>query len=109
MLVLSSPSGAGKTTISRELLAQEPDIMLSVSCTTRPKRPGEVSGRDYHFIALDDFDLMRNRQEFLEYAKVFGHYYGTPREPVETALADGRDVLFDIDWQGTQQLRQSAR
>jgi guanylate kinase len=109
MLVLSSPSGAGKTTISRELLAQEPDIMLSVSCTTRPKRPGEVSGRDYHFIALDDFDLMRNRQEFLEYAKVFGHYYGTPREPVETALADGRDVLFDIDWQGTQHLRQSAR
>jgi guanylate kinase len=109
MLVLSSPSGAGKTTISRELLAQEPDIMLSVSCTTRPKRPGEVSGRDYHFIALDDFDLMRNRQEFLEYAKVFGHYYGTPREPVETALAEGRDVLFDIDWQGTQQLRQSAR
>jgi guanylate kinase len=109
MLVLSSPSGAGKTTISRELLAQEPDITLSVSCTTRPKRPGEVSGRDYHFIALDDFDLMRNRQEFLEYAKVFGHYYGTPREPVETALAQGRDVLFDIDWQGTQQVRQSAR
>jgi guanylate kinase len=109
MLVLSSPSGAGKTTISRELLAQEPDITLSVSCTTRPKRPGEVSGRDYHFIALDDFDLMRNRQEFLEYAKVFGHYYGTPREPVETALAEGRDMLFDIDWQGTQQLRQSAR
>ncbi|HEY5607960.1 MAG TPA: guanylate kinase [Alphaproteobacteria bacterium] len=109
MLVLSSPSGAGKTTISRELLAQEPDITLSVSCTTRPKRPGEVSGRDYHFIALDDFDLMRNRQEFLEYAKVFGHYYGTPRAPVETALAQGRDVLFDIDWQGTQQVRQSAR
>ena len=109
MLVLSSPSGAGKTTISRALLTQEPDITLSVSCTTRPKRPGEVSGRDYHFIALDDFDLMRNRQEFLEYAKVFGHYYGTPREPVETALAEGRDVLFDIDWQGTQQLRQSAR
>ena len=109
MLVLSSPSGAGKTTISRALLAQEPDITLSVSCTTRPKRPGEVSGRDYHFIALDDFDLMRNRQEFLEYAKVFGHYYGTPREPAETALAEGRDVLFDIDWQGTQQLRQSAR
>ena len=109
MLVLSSPSGAGKTTISRELLAQEPDITLSVSCTTRPKRPGEVSGRDYHFIALDEFDLMRNRQEFLEYAKVFGHYYGTPREPVETALAEGRDVLFDIDWQGTQQLLQTAR
>ena len=109
MLVLSSPSGAGKTTISRGLLAQEPDITLSISCTTRPKRPGEVSGRDYHFIALDDFDLMRNRQEFLEYAKVFGHYYGTPREPVETALAEGCDVLFDIDWQGTQQLRQSAR
>jgi guanylate kinase len=109
MLVLSSPSGAGKTTISRELLAQEPDIALSVSCTTRPKRPGEVSGRDYYFIALDEFDLMRNRQEFLEYAKVFGHYYGTPREPVETALAEGRDVLFDIDWQGTQQLRQTAR
>ena len=109
MLVLSSPSGAGKTTISRALLAQEPDIELSVSCTTRPKRPGEVAGRDYHFIALDDFDLMRNRQEFLEYAKVFGHYYGTPRAPVDAALAEGRDVLFDIDWQGTQQLRQRAR
>jgi guanylate kinase len=109
MLVLSSPSGAGKTTISRELLAQEPGIELSVSCTTRPKRPGEVAGRDYHFIEPSTFDLMLNGQEFLEYAKVFGHYYGTPREPVEAALSLGRDMLFDIDWQGTQQLRQSAR
>jgi guanylate kinase len=109
MLVLSSPSGAGKTTISRELLAQDPNIELSVSCTTRPKRVGEVAGRDYHFIALEEFDLMRNRQEFLEFAKVFGHYYGTPRKPVEAALSAGRDVLFDIDWQGTQQLAQTAR
>ena len=109
MLVLSSPSGAGKTTISRRLMALEPGLALSVSATTRPMRPGERDGVDYHFVDRTDFDLMVNRGEFLEYAKVFDHYYGTPRKPVERSLANGRDVLFDIDWQGTQQLAQSAR
>jgi guanylate kinase len=108
MLVLSSPSGAGKTSISRALLARDPLLQMSVSATTRPKRPGEVPGVDYHFVDAEEFNLMVNRQEFLEYAKVFGHYYGTPRGPVETALSSGRDVLFDIDWQGTQQLDASA-
>ena len=109
MLVLSSPSGAGKTTISRRLLEGEPGLALSISATTRPMRPGERDGVDYHFVERTDFDLMVNRGEFLEYAKVFDHYYGTPRKPVERSLANGRDVLFDIDWQGTQQLGQSAR
>jgi len=108
MLVLSSPSGAGKTTISRGLLAREPGIEISVSVTTRPKRPGEVSGVDYHFIDATEFNLKVNRQELLEWAKVFGNYYGTPRAPVEAALAAGRDMLFDIDWQGTQQLVERA-
>jgi guanylate kinase len=108
MLVLSSPSGAGKTTISRELLARDANLWMSVSYTTRPRRPGEVEGRDYHFTKPEDFNLMLNNQEFLEHAKVFDHYYGTPRQPVEDALAEGRDVIFDIDWQGTQQLRQEA-
>jgi guanylate kinase len=109
MLVLSSPSGAGKTTISRRLLQVEPNLAMSVSVTTRPKRPGEVEGRDYFFADPTEFNLMVNRQELLEHAKVFGHYYGTPRDPVEKALESGRDVLFDIDWQGAQQLKQSAR
>jgi len=109
MLVLSSPSGAGKTTLSRMLLDSELGIEISVSVTTRPKRPGEVSGVDYHFIDATDFNLRLNRKELLESAKVFGHYYGTPRAPVEAALAAGRDVLFDIDWQGTQQLAERAR
>jgi guanylate kinase len=109
MLVLSSPSGAGKTTIARRLLERDGDLRMSVSVTTRPKRPGEVAGRDYHFIDLTQFDLMRNRQELLEWAKVFGNYYGTPRAPVQQALESGRDVLFDIDWQGTQQLAEHAR
>lgn len=109
MLVLSSPSGAGKTSISRRLLEKDKGIEMSVSVTTRPKRPGETSGRDYHFIDKTAFDLMINRQELHEHAKVFDHYYGTPRKPVEAALAGGRDVLFDIDWQGTQQMRDSAR
>ena len=109
MLVLSSPSGAGKTTISRLLLERDANLSLSVSVTTRPKRPGEVAGVDYHFIDPTEFDLRVNRRELLEYAKVFGNYYGTPRVPVEQALTDGRDVLFDIDWQGTQQLAQNAR
>ena len=109
MLVLSSPSGAGKTTISRALLERDGNLSMSVSATTRPKRPGEVSGRDYKFVDLTKFNLMVNRQELLEHAKVFGNYYGTPRALVEASLSKGRDVLFDIDWQGTQQLAQNAR
>jgi len=109
MLVLSSPSGAGKTTISRRLLELEADLAMSVSVTTRPKRPGEVEGVDYLFVKPTDFNLMINRRELLEHAKVFGNYYGTPRGPVEDALAAGRDVIFDIDWQGAQQLAQQAR
>jgi guanylate kinase len=109
MLVLSSPSGAGKTTISRLLLERDRNIAMSVSVTTRPKRPGEVQGRDYHFIDPRKFDEMRSRGELLESAKVFGHYYGTPLKPVKDALDAGRDVLFDIDWQGTQQLAEKAR
>lgn len=109
MLVLSSPSGAGKTTISRMLLEREENLALSISVTTRPKRPGEVDGVDYHFIDPTEFNLMLNRQELLEHAKVFDHYYGTPRVPVEEALSSGRDILFDIDWQGEQQLKQAAR
>jgi guanylate kinase len=109
MLVLSSPSGAGKTSISRALLERDDNLSLSVSVTTRPRRPGEVDGRDYYFIEKTEFDLMVNRGELLEHAKVFDHYYGTPREPVMQALDAGLDVLFDIDWQGTQQLQESAR
>jgi guanylate kinase len=109
MLVLSSPSGAGKTSISRELLERDDDLYMSVSATTRPRRPGEVDGVHYKFVEKTDFDLMVNRQELLEYAKVFDHYYGTPRGPVEEALSAGHDVLFDIDWQGTQQLDERAR
>ena len=109
MLVLSSPSGAGKTTISRLLLEKETNISMSVSATTRPKRPGEVEGRDYYFIDPTEFNLMVNRRELLEHAKVFGHYYGTPRAPVKNALEAGSDVIFDIDWQGAQQLTEKAR
>lgn len=109
MLVLSSPSGAGKTSISREVLQRDDKISLSISATTRPRRPGEVDGKDYIFVDKTSFDLMVNRQELLEHAKVFDHYYGTPRAPVEQSLAGGRDVLFDIDWQGTQQLAEKAR
>jgi guanylate kinase len=108
MLVLSSPSGAGKTTISREILANDGDIEMSVSMTTRSPRRGEVTGKDYNFIKLEDFNLMVNRREFLEYAKVFDNYYGTPAAPVMDVLSSGRDVLFDIDWQGTQQLAEKA-
>jgi guanylate kinase len=108
MLVLSSPSGAGKTTLSRKLLAADPGVELSISVTTRKQRPGEVDGRDYHFIDATRFDAMVEAGELLEWAQVFGHRYGTPRAPVEAALARGRDVLFDIDWQGTQQLREKA-
>jgi guanylate kinase len=108
MLVLSSPSGAGKTTLSRRLLDADPAVELSVSVTTRKQRPGEVDGRDYHFIDPARFDAMVANGDLLEWAQVFGHRYGTPREPVQTALKGGRDVLFDIDWQGTQQLREKA-
>jgi guanylate kinase len=109
MLVLSSPSGAGKSTISREILARDNNITMSVSATTRPKRPGEVAGKDYYFVDKTEFNMMVNRQEFLEYAKVFDNYYGTPAQPVMDALAAGKDVLFDIDWQGTQQVVEQAR
>lgn len=104
LLVLSSPSGAGKTTLSRRLLASDDDITMSVSVTTRPPREGEVDGKDYHFISVAQFERMRADGELLESAKVFDNYYGTPRAEVEAALAAGRDVMFDIDWQGTQQL-----
>jgi len=109
MLVLSSPSGAGKTTISRKLLERDGNLEMSVSVTTRPRRPGEVDGQDYHFIDAAKFDRLVGAGALLEHAKVFGNYYGTPRAAVESALAEGRDVLFDIDWQGTQQLAEKAR
>lgn len=106
MLVLSSPSGAGKTTISREVLSQETEIELSISVTTRPKRPSEVEGRDYHFVDKSTFDSMVERGELLEHAYVYGYHYGTPKASIESHLASGIDALFDIDWQGTQQLKQ---
>jgi|SRR6516164_4583072 len=109
MLVLSSPSGAGKTTLSHKLLASDPVITLSISVTTRPRRADEVDGRDYHFIDAARFETMRRGGELLEWATVFDNCYGTPRIPVEQAITAGRDVLFDIDWQGTQQLREKAR
>ncbi len=108
LFVLSSPSGAGKSTLSRMLLAADPEVSLSVSYTTRPPRPGEVDGRDYHFIDEAKFKEMARQGQFLEWAHVFGHRYGTPKAPVEAALAAGCDVLFDIDWQGAQQLYQEA-
>ncbi|HEX3943530.1 MAG TPA: guanylate kinase [Rhizomicrobium sp.] len=109
MLVLSSPSGAGKTTLSRRLLESDAGIVMSVSATTRPKRSNEVEGRDYVFVRPETFEQMVRKEEFLEYAHVFDHHYGTPKEPVMAALASGRDVLFDIDWQGTQQLKERVR
>jgi len=108
MLVMSSPSGAGKTSISRAVMREEPELAMSVSVTTRDKRPAEVDGRDYHFIGQDRFAAMVAAGELLEHATVYGHSYGTPRAPVEQALGHGRDVLFDIDWQGAQQLREAA-
>jgi guanylate kinase len=108
MLVLSSPSGAGKTTLARRLLDEEPGIEMSISHTTRKKRQGEKDGRDYHFVDEDAFTRMRDQGAFLEWAVVFDNYYGTTRAPVEQALADGRDVLFDVDWQGAASLRSEA-
>ena len=104
LLVLSSPSGAGKTSLARALLDTDPDIRLSVSATTRKPRPGEVDGEDYWFVDEAKFKAMIAGEDFLEWASVFGNYYGTPRAPIEEAVSKGRDVLFDIDWQGTQQL-----
>ena len=108
MFVLSSPSGAGKTTLTRMLIDEIPDLRMSVSVTTRPMRPGEVEGRDYYFVDQKRFDEMAANDELLEWARVFDNCYGTPRAPVEAALEAGRNVLFDIDWQGTQQLRGRA-
>ena len=106
MFILSSPSGAGKTTLADRLLKNDPGVVLSVSATTRPRRSSETHGEDYYFVSEDEFLAMRERDEFLESASVFGNYYGTPRAKVEEVLQDGTDVLFDIDWQGAQQLDQ---
>lgn len=108
LFVLSSPSGAGKSTLSRRLLASDPAFQLSVSATTRPPRPGETDGKDYFFLTEAAFEARCAAGEFLEHARVFGHRYGTPRAPVEAAISAGRDVLFDVDWQGTQQLKASS-
>ena len=109
MFILSSPSGAGKTTIARMLLDRDAEIEMSVSVTTRPPRPGEIDGTDYHFIDQPRFDRMVDDSEFYEWASVFGHCYGTPKAQIRAGLKDGRDFLFDIDWQGTQQLYQKAQ
>jgi guanylate kinase len=109
MLVLSSPSGAGKTTLTRELLRKDENVSLSVSVTTRERRPSEIDGVHYQFVSKRRFEAMRDADELLEWAEVHGNYYGTPREPVEQALSEGRDVLFDIDWQGTRQLLEKMR
>jgi len=109
MLILSSPSGAGKSTLTRQLVEDQPDVRLSVSVTTRPKRASEIDGKHYRFITVDEFEALRERGELLESAEVHGNFYGTPRKPVETALAAGRDVLFDIDWQGTRQIMAKMR
>jgi len=108
MFILSSPSGAGKTTIARRLLAADAEIAMSISATTRPMRPGEVEGKDYHFVGQAEFDRMVEDNEFYEWAHVFGHSYGTPKSHIRAGLKEGQDFLFDIDWQGTQQLYQKA-
>jgi guanylate kinase len=108
MFILSSPSGAGKTTLAERLLEKDDEMVLSVSATTRQRRPGEAHGKDYYFVSEEEFTRMRDEGEFLEWANVFGHYYGTPRSLVEDVLRQGKDVLFDIDWQGAQQLDEVA-
>jgi guanylate kinase len=108
MLVISSPSGAGKTSLSRRLIADHPELSLSISCTTRAPRPGERDGREYHFVSPERFEVMAREQALLEFADVHEHRYGTPRGPVEQALAEGRDVLFDIDWQGAMSIAAGA-
>ena len=109
LFVLSSPSGAGKTSLSRKLLERNKNLFLSISYTTRPPRPGEINESDYYFIDDEKFNEMLKRNEFLESAKVFDHYYGTPKKPIIEAIESGKDVLFDIDWQGTQQLMNSLQ
>ena len=109
MLVLSSPSGAGKTTLARRLIEDDANLALSVSCTTRKKRKGEIEGKDYHFVDRETFTRMREHDEFLEWAVVFDNFYGTPRKPVDDALEAGKDVLFDVDWQGARKLRDNAK
>jgi guanylate kinase len=106
MLVISSPSGAGKSTIARTLLADDKQLSLSVSVTTRQRRPSEIADVHYHFVSTREFERLRDSDSLLEWAEVHGNFYGTPREPVETAMAEGRDMLFDIDWQGAQQLQE---
>jgi guanylate kinase len=108
LLALSSPSGAGKTTLSKRLLSQNPDVVLSISTTTRPPRPGEVDGTDYYFVSDDEFRAKIDADEFFEWAEVFGHFYGTPKTPVMDAIERGRDVVFDIDWQGAQKIAAQA-
>lgn len=108
MFILSSPSGAGKTTLADRLLAHDDEMVLSISATTRQRRPGEAHGKDYFFVSEEDFLRMRDNSEFMEWANVFGHHYGTPRSLVEDTLRQGKDVLFDIDWQGAQQLDEVA-
>ena len=108
MFILSSPSGAGKTTLADRLLKKDGEIVLSISATTRARRPGEAHGKDYFFVSEEEFFRMRDNGEFMEWANVFGHYYGTPRSLVEDTLRQGKDVLFDIDWQGAQQLDEVA-
>ena len=108
MIILSSPSGAGKSTLTRALLETSTDMVMSISATTRKARPGEIDGQHYYFVSKDTFSDMIDKNEFLEHARVFDNFYGTPRMPVEAALNEGRDVVFDIDWQGAQQLTQAA-
>ncbi|MFB9951190.1 guanylate kinase [Rhizobium puerariae] len=109
MLVLSSPSGAGKSTIARNLLDEDRSLGISISVTTRAKRPSEIAGKHYHFITVPQFEKMRDAGDLLEWAEVHGNFYGTPREPVEQAMAEGRDMLFDIDWQGARQLQEKMK
>jgi guanylate kinase len=109
MLVLSSPSGAGKSTIARNLLESDPSLEISVSVTTRQRRPSEIAGKHYHFISTREFERLRDSDALLEWAEVHGNFYGTPREPVEAAMSQGRDMLFDIDWQGARQLQEKMK